>query len=124
MSLRKRAQGKTCEAINGIFEEGEEIIEEYKGSEAPDAGWLAGGQAVEHYAMSRYGALKNWATQLGVKDAADLLDETLEEKKRPTRRLRNWRRRGSIARPPEGATAITKSRSTDALRFFYAEARC
>ena len=63
--IGKRAQTKTCEAIKGILEEGDEIMEEYAGSEALDAGLLAGGQAVEHYEMSRYGTLKAWATQLG-----------------------------------------------------------
>jgi ferritin-like metal-binding protein YciE len=80
--LGKRAQGKTCEAINGILEEGEETIEDYKDSKALDAGLLAGGQAVEHYEMARYGTLKNWATQLGMKDAANLLDQTLQEEKK------------------------------------------
>lgn len=80
--LGKRAQGKTCEAINGILEEGEETIEVYKDSDALDAGLLAGGQAVEHYEMARYGALKNWAMQLGMKDAANLLDQTLQEEKK------------------------------------------
>jgi ferritin-like metal-binding protein YciE len=80
--LGKRAQGKTCEAINGILEESEDIIADYKGSDALDAGLLADGQAVEHYEMARYGALKNWATQLGMNDAANLLDETLQEEKK------------------------------------------
>jgi ferritin-like metal-binding protein YciE len=80
--LGKHAQGKTRDAINGIIAEGEEIIEEYKGSDALDAGLLADGQAVEHYEMARYGTLKNWANQLGMKDAADLLDETLQEEKK------------------------------------------
>ena len=61
----KRAQAKTCEAIKGILEEGEEIMDEYKGSTALDAGLLAAGQAVEHYEISRYGSLKTWAGQLG-----------------------------------------------------------
>src|ERR1700686_1513852 len=77
----KRAQGKTCEAIKGILEEGEEIMEEYSGSEALNAGLLAAAQAVEHYEMSRYGTLKTWAGQLGLKDAVSLLDETLQEEK-------------------------------------------
>jgi ferritin-like metal-binding protein YciE len=80
--LGKRAQGKTCEAINGILEEGEETIEAYKDSDALDAGLVAGGQAVEHYEMARYGTLKNWAMQLGLKDAARLLDQTLQEEKK------------------------------------------
>jgi len=80
--LGKRAQTKTCEAIKGILEEGDEIAEEYAGSEALDAGLVAGGQAVEHYEMSRYGALKTWAAQLGLKDAGSLLDQTLQEEKK------------------------------------------
>ena len=78
----KRAQAKTCEAIKGILEEGDEIMEEYAGSEALDAGLLAAGQAVEHYEMSRYGTLKAWATQLGMQDAAALLDQTLQEERK------------------------------------------
>ena len=77
--LGKRAQGKTCPAIDGILEEGEEILEEYKDAAAIDAGLVASAQAVEHYEMTRYGTLKTWATALGMKDAADLLDETLQE---------------------------------------------
>jgi ferritin-like metal-binding protein YciE len=80
--IGKRAQTKTCEAIKGILEEGDEIMDEYAGSEALDAGLLAGGQAVEHYEMSRYGTLKAWATQLGMTDAAALFDQTLQEEKK------------------------------------------
>lgn len=77
----KRAQAKTCEAIKGILEEGEEIMEEYTGSEALDAGLLAAAQAVEHYEISRYGTLKTWAGRLGHNDAVGLLEETLAEEK-------------------------------------------
>jgi len=77
--LGKRAQGKTCPAIDGILEEGEEILEEFKDASAIDAGLVAAAQAVEHYEMARYGTLKSWAAVLGMQDAADLLDETLQE---------------------------------------------
>lgn len=77
--LGKRAQGKTCPAIDGIVEEGEEILDEFKGAPAIDAGLVASAQAVEHYEMARYGTLKSWALALGMKDAAALLDETLRE---------------------------------------------
>ena len=80
--IGKRPQTKTCEAIKAILEEGDEIMQEYAGSEALDAGLLAGGQAVEHYEMSRYGTLKTWATQLGMRDVAALLDQTLQEEKK------------------------------------------
>src|SRR6266702_8838053 len=59
--LDKPARGKTCDAIQGILEEGKEIMDEYKGCEALDAGMLAAAQAVEHYEISRYGTLKKWA---------------------------------------------------------------
>lgn len=75
----KRAQGKTCPAIDGIIEEGEEVLEEYKGTAALDAGLLAAAQAVEHYEITRYGTLKRWAELLGMKDAVRLLDATLAE---------------------------------------------
>jgi len=77
--IGKRVQGKTCEAINGILEEGEEVLEEYKGSDAIDAGLVASAQAVEHYEMARYGTLKCWAEMLGLKDAVKLLDATLQQ---------------------------------------------
>ncbi len=77
--LGERVQGKTCDAIEGIVAEGEEIIEEFKGTPALDAGLIASAQAVEHYEITRYGTLKRWAEVLGMDDAANLLDETLGE---------------------------------------------
>lgn len=77
--IGKRPRAKTCAAIDGIVEEGEEIMEEFKDSPALDAGLLAAAQAVEHYEISRYGTLRTWAQQLGYKDAVKLLDETLAE---------------------------------------------
>jgi ferritin-like metal-binding protein YciE len=55
--LGRAARGKTCEAIQGIIAEGEEIMEEYKGSVALDAGLISSAQAVEHYEIARYGTL-------------------------------------------------------------------
>jgi ferritin-like metal-binding protein YciE len=77
--IEKKPQGKTCAAIVGITDEGAEIMEEYKGSPALDAGLLAAAQAVEHYEISRYGTLKAGAEDLGLHDAAELLQETLDE---------------------------------------------
>ncbi len=77
--LGKAARGKTCPAIDGILEEGQEILEEFKDSPALDAGLLAAAQAVEHYEIARYGTLKSWAIQLGKTDVAKLLDQTLAE---------------------------------------------
>ena len=76
-----KPQGKTCDAIMGIIEEGQEVMKEYKGKAALDAGLLAAAQAVEHYEISRYGTLRTWAQELGLAQAVKLLEETLEEEK-------------------------------------------
>jgi len=79
--LGKPARGKKCDAIEGILDEGTEVMQEYEDTPALDAGLLAAAQAVEHYEISRYGT-KNWAGKLGLKDAMKLLDETLGEEKK------------------------------------------
>lgn len=85
--LGKPAGGKTCPAIDGILEEGQEILEEFKESPALDAGLLAAAQAVEHYEIARYGTLKSWALQLGHKDVAQLLEQTLSEEMKTNQAL-------------------------------------
>lgn len=80
--MGKPARGKTCDAIEGILAEGDEIMEEFKDTIALDAGLISAAQAVEHYEITRYGTLKRWATELGMADAAKLLDETLQEETR------------------------------------------
>jgi ferritin-like metal-binding protein YciE len=80
-AIDKKPQGKTCDAIIGITDEGAEVMKEYKGTRALDPALLAAAQAVEHYEISRYGTLKTWANELGLKDAISLLDATLQEEK-------------------------------------------
>lgn len=77
--IGKRAMGKTCEAIDGILAEGDEVLESYKGTSALDAGLISAAQAVEHYEITRYGTLKRWAGLLGYPHAVALLDETLQQ---------------------------------------------
>jgi ferritin-like metal-binding protein YciE len=79
--LGKPARAKTCDAILGITDEGAEIMKDYKGMPALDAGLLAAAQAVEHYEMARYGTLRAWAGELGMPDAVALLEATLKEEK-------------------------------------------
>jgi ferritin-like metal-binding protein YciE len=77
----KKPQAKKCEAIMGITKEGAEIMTDFKGMPALDAGLTAAAQAVEHYEMSRYGTLKTWAAELGMPEAVALLDANLKEEK-------------------------------------------
>jgi ferritin-like metal-binding protein YciE len=79
--LGKPAKSVKCEAITGILKEGDEVVEDLQGSSALDAGMIAAAQTVEHYEMARYGALRTWADQLGMKEAAGLLEQTLLEER-------------------------------------------
>jgi ferritin-like metal-binding protein YciE len=80
--LDRLAKGKTCDAIMGIITEGQQVMIDYKDSEAIDAGLVAAAQSVEHYEIARYGTLKTWAEQLGMTKAAQLLNQTLQEEKK------------------------------------------
>ncbi|WP_062018008.1 ferritin-like domain-containing protein [Aureimonas sp. AU4] len=77
--IGKAARGKTCEAMQGLTAEMEEDLEDFGGTEAADDVLIGCAQAVEHYEIARYGTLKAWATKLGYDEAAQLLDETLQE---------------------------------------------
>src|SRR4051794_11443380 len=75
----EQPEGAECNALDGVIEEGQEILGESEGGEASDAGLIAAAQAVEHYEISRYGALLAWAKQLGLSEAEGLIQETLIE---------------------------------------------
>jgi ferritin-like metal-binding protein YciE len=81
VEIDETPRGKTCDAIMGIIEEGQEFMKEFKGAPALDAGLLAAAQAVEHYEIARYGTLKTWAAELGHNQAVKLLEQTLSEEK-------------------------------------------
>ena len=77
--IEEKPQGKKCAAIEGILEEGQEIINEYKSLPALDAGLVSAAQAVEHYEIARYGTLRTWAEELGFNQAMKLLQQTLDQ---------------------------------------------
>lgn len=77
--LDLKPSGVTCEAINGILEEGKEIMKEAGDPDTCDAGMIASAQAVEHYEITRYGTMVSWAGTLGLEDAARLLQQNLDQ---------------------------------------------
>ncbi len=85
--LEKPARGVKCEAMDGILSEAESLMEEVEDPEVGDAGMIANAQAVEHYEITRYGTLVAWAEELGMKDAAKLLQQTLDEEKATDKKL-------------------------------------
>lgn len=85
--IGKPVKAVPCEAIKGLIEEAEEVVEDSKSGPVRDAGLIACAQAVEHYEMARYGALIAWATAAGQSDVVALLRETLDEEKAANKKL-------------------------------------
>jgi ferritin-like metal-binding protein YciE len=97
-TLGKRAQGQTCEAIQGLIQECEELLEEAtEPSPVRDAGLIACGQAVEHYEMARYTTLIAWAEGMNQPEIVKLLRETLNEEKAADKKLDELAHRTVIA---------------------------
>jgi ferritin-like metal-binding protein YciE len=87
-TLDSKPRAKTCAAMKGLIEEGEEVIDEFDEEDnVRDAGLIAAAQKVEHYEIAAYGSLCTWAEQLGNEKAKNLLHETLEEEKQTDRKL-------------------------------------
>lgn len=80
-TLQMQPAGESCDAIEGLIKEGEELVQKFKDPEVLDAGLIAAGQAIEHYEIARYGTLCAWADQMDMPDAAALLEQTLTEEK-------------------------------------------
>ncbi len=85
--LGSKAEGKECPALKGLVQETEELMGEARNPDVLDAGLIGCAQAVEHYEMARYGTLKAWAEQLEMEDAAELLEETLDEEEAADEKL-------------------------------------
>lgn len=97
----EKPEGVECKAIQGIIAEGEEVVENFGGGDAIDAGLISAAQAVEHYEITRYGTMLAWAKQLGLDDAAELLKETLVEEENTDEILSELAE--EIANPAAGA---------------------
>jgi ferritin-like metal-binding protein YciE len=114
--MGKRPQAKTCDAIEGIVAEGESIIEDFKGTDALDAGLISAAQAVEHYEIARYGTLRRWAGELGMNEAADLLGATLDEESATDEGLTGIAESMANPKAMAGAKAMSASAAATATR--------
>ena len=85
--LDEQVRGKHCDGIAGIIEEGKSIMEEDFADSTMDACLIAAGQRAEHYEMAAYGTLVAWARAMGHDEAADLLQENLDEEKAADKKL-------------------------------------
>jgi ferritin-like metal-binding protein YciE len=85
--LGKKASGKTCKAMEGLVEEGKELIDEEPEADVLDAGLISAAQRVEHYEIAGYGSVRTYARMLGEHEAADLLQQTLNEEAETDKKL-------------------------------------
>jgi ferritin-like metal-binding protein YciE len=85
--LNEQASGKTCEAMKGLLEEGEELMKSADGSALGDAMMITAAQKVEHYEIATYGTVRTYARLLGETAAARLLEQTLKQEKAADRKL-------------------------------------
>jgi ferritin-like metal-binding protein YciE len=85
--LGKTAKAKTCKAMQGLIEEATELMEEDCTDSVMDAGIIAAAQKVEHYEIASYGTVRTWANLCGEEDAAELLQETLDEETEADQKL-------------------------------------
>jgi ferritin-like metal-binding protein YciE len=86
-TLGEKAKGKTCKGMQGLIEEGKEVMSEDIEDDVLDAALIASAQKVEHYEMAAYGTLRTWAETLGNQQAAKLLQQTLEEEEATDKKL-------------------------------------
>src|SRR5215471_11711706 len=86
-ALDETPKGRKCAGMEGLVEEGEEVIKEQSSSDALDAGLIASAQRVEHYEIAAYGTVRSFAELLGENDAVDLLQQTLDEEKATDEKL-------------------------------------
>jgi ferritin-like metal-binding protein YciE len=86
-TLGKKATGKTCHGMQGLVEEGSEMMQELDKGDVRDAALISAAQRVEHYEIAAYGTVREYAKMLGKKDVAKLLDQTLEEEKATDEKL-------------------------------------
>ena len=105
-SINESPKGKTCDAIMGILDEGKEIMDEYKGTAALDAGLLAAAQAVEHYEISRYGTLKTWAERARLQGCREVAGCDVEGREDHRQHAQRDRRDGSQSTCGNGASRV------------------
>ena len=85
--LDESPKGKKCKGIEGIIDEGEDLMEEDAPPSVADAALIAAAQRVEHYEIAAYGTVRSYARRLGFQDQAELLNQTLQEEDETDKRL-------------------------------------
>jgi len=83
----EKAKAQTCDGMKGILEEADDILDHDENAAVRDAGIIAGCQRVEHYEIAGYGSVRTWAEQMGHREAAQLLQQTLDEEKHADKKL-------------------------------------
>lgn len=112
--LEEEAKGKPCKGMAGIIAEGKEMVEEAEDDDVKDAALIAAAQKVEHYEIASYGTLKSYASLLDEEEAANLLEETLNEEKEADEHLSELS--GEVNARAEGEDVIEVARQSSTRR--------
>ncbi len=114
--LGEKPTGKKCKGMEGLVEEGKEMIEEDElEGDVLDAGLISAAQRVEHYEIAAYGCVRTYANLLGENDAADLLEQTLKEEKETDQKLTKLAEKINVeAEAEDGGGSKTKRKAARA----------
>ena len=86
-TVGQNPKGRTCDAMKGLISEGEDVVSDIDESSLRDAGLIAAANRVEHYEIAAYGSARTFAQTLGLQEAANLLEQTLQEEKKADQKL-------------------------------------
>lgn len=117
-NLGEKAKGKKCKGMEGVIKEGSEVLEEDMDEDVRDAAIIAAAQRVEHYEIAGYGTARTYANLLGEREAASLLEQTLQEEKETDAKLTqlaegiNVAAEGAETEEAEELETDTEARST------------
>jgi ferritin-like metal-binding protein YciE len=110
--LGEKAKGEKCKGMQGVIQEGSDLVDEVEDEDTRDAAIIAAAQRVEHYEMAGYGTARNYADLLGQEDAAQLLQQTLDEEKEADQKLTSLAEEINVsAEEGEGAEATEATRA-------------
>lgn len=114
--MGEKAKGKKCKAMEGLVKEGSEVIEEDMADGVKDAALIAAAQRVEHYEMAGYGCVRTYANLLGDTEAANLLEQTLQDEKEADELLGGLAEQINVSIPQERNGSAKRTASTPGRR--------
>ena len=115
-AMDESPKARKCAGMEGLVEEGEEVIREQSGSDALDSGLIASAQRVEHYEIAGYGTVRTFAELLGEEEAVNLLQQTLDEEKETDEKLTELAKQVNAQAMNSGGTSEMDEEGAESMR--------